>query len=86
MRERIQRTIEIIIEQELKEEPCAAHHQRAGRIKEEFRRRTKTQASLPNQEAVLLWLFGPFCSGQIKLRRLVGWQELESGGKSAAAA
>ncbi len=28
------------------------------RINEEFRRRTKTQASLPNEEAVLLLLFG----------------------------
>ena len=56
------------------------------RINEEFRRRTKTQASLPNEEAVLLLLFGLLRSGQIKLRRLVGWQELQSGGKSAEAA
>src|SRR6516165_1999412 len=56
------------------------------RINEEFRRRTKTQASLPNEEAVLLLLFGLLRSGQIKLRRLVGWQELESGSKSAEAA
>lgn len=46
------------------------------RINEEFRRRTKTQASLPNQEAVLLLLFGLLRSGQVKLRRLVGWQDL----------
>jgi len=56
------------------------------RINEEFRRRTKTQASLPNEEAVLLLLFGLLRSGQIKLRRLVGWQELESRSKSAQAA
>jgi transposase-like protein len=56
------------------------------RINEEFRRRTKTQASLPNEEAVLLLLFGLLRSGQIKLRRLVGWQELESSSKSAEAA
>jgi putative transposase len=56
------------------------------RINEEFRRRTKTQASLPNEEAVLLLLFGLLRSGQIKLRRLVGWQELESASKSAEAA
>jgi putative transposase len=48
------------------------------RIDEEFRRRTKTQASLPSEEAVLLLLFGLLRSGQITLRRLVGWQDLTS--------
>lgn len=47
------------------------------RINEEFRRRTKTQASLPGQDAVLLLLFGLLRSGQVKLRALVGYQELE---------
>src|SRR5208337_1821981 len=56
------------------------------RINEEFRRRTKTQASLPNEEAVLLLLFGLLRSGQIKLRRLVGWQELKTGSEPAEAA
>jgi transposase-like protein len=42
------------------------------RINEEFRRRTKTQASLPGQVAVLLLLFGLLRSGQVKLRALVG--------------
>jgi len=46
------------------------------RINEEFRRRTKTQASLPSEEAVLLLLFGLLRSGQITLRRLVGWQDM----------
>ena len=46
------------------------------RINEEFRRRTKTQASLPSEEAVLFLLFGLLRSGQITLRRLVGWQDL----------
>jgi len=46
------------------------------RINEEFRRRTKTQASLPSEEAVLLLLFGLVRSGQIVLRRLVGWQDM----------
>lgn len=46
------------------------------RINEEFRRRTKTQASLPNQEAVLLLLFGLLRSGHIKLRRIDGWEEM----------
>jgi transposase-like protein len=46
------------------------------RINEEFRRRTKTQASLPSQDAVLLLLFGLLRSGQVKLRRIDGWQEM----------
>src|SRR5271168_3106610 len=46
------------------------------RINEEFRRRTKTQASLPSEEAVLFLLFGLLRSGQITLRRLVGWHDL----------
>ena len=37
------------------------------RINEEFRRRTKTQASLPGEDAVLLLLFGLLRSGQIVL-------------------
>jgi len=46
------------------------------RINEGFRRRTKTQASLPSEEAVLFLLFGLLRSGQITLRRLVSWQDL----------
>jgi transposase-like protein len=46
------------------------------RINEEFRRRTKTQASLPSQDAVLLLLFGLMRSGQIRLRRLDDWQDM----------
>ena len=46
------------------------------RINQEFRRRTKTQASLPSEEAVLLLLFGLLRSGQVRLRRLAGWQGL----------
>ncbi len=55
------------------------------RINEEFRRRTKTQASLPNEEAVLFLLFGLLRSGQIKLRRLVGWKELKTETQAEAA-
>ena len=46
------------------------------RINEEFRRRTKTQASLPNEAAVVLLMYGLLCSGQIRLRRMVGWKDL----------
>jgi putative transposase len=56
------------------------------RINEEFRRRTKTQASLPSEEAVLFLLFGLLRSGQITLRRLVGWQHLANNNSQAQAA
>lgn len=46
------------------------------RINEEFRRRTKTQASLPSEDAVVLLLFGLLRSGQIRLRRFDGWKEM----------
>lgn len=46
------------------------------RINEEFRRRTKTQASLPNEDAVVLLMYGLLCSGQIRLNRMVGWKDL----------
>src|SRR3954464_9158081 len=46
------------------------------RINEEFRRRTKTQASLPGEDAVLLLLYGLLRSAQIVLRRIDGRQEM----------
>ena len=46
------------------------------RINEEFRRRTKTQGMLPSEDAVVLLLFGLLRSGQIRLRRLDGWEDL----------
>jgi len=46
------------------------------RINGEFRRRTKTQGSLPSQDAVLLLLFGLLHSGSIRLRRLDGWNDM----------
>src|SRR5580698_1886823 len=54
------------------------------RINEEFRRRTKTQASLPSEDADLLLLFGLLRSGQVTLRRLVGWQDLNNSQMQAA--
>jgi putative transposase len=48
------------------------------RINGEFRRRTKTQASLPSEDAVTLLLFGLLRSGQVVLRRLAGWQDMPS--------
>jgi putative transposase len=46
------------------------------RINGEFRRRTKTQSSLPSCDAVLLLLFGLLRSGAVKLRRMDGWDDL----------
>jgi transposase-like protein len=53
------------------------------RINAEFRRRTKTQASLPGQDAVLLLLFGLLLSGQIKLRKIDGWHDMARAAKAA---
>jgi len=53
------------------------------RINGEFRRRTKTQASLPGQDAVLLLLFGLLRSGQVKLRKIDGWQQMDGVEKAA---
>lgn len=46
------------------------------RINGEFRRRTKTQASLPDEDSVLLLLYGLLRSGQIVLRRIDGRTDL----------
>lgn len=56
------------------------------RINEEFRRRTKTQASLPNEDAVVLLMYGLLCSGQIRLRRMVGWKDIPRSGSAIAIA
>jgi hypothetical protein len=55
------------------------------RINEEFRRRVKTQGTLPSQDAVMLLLFGLLRSGQIKLRALVGYHEMGKVGERSAA-
>jgi transposase-like protein len=46
------------------------------RLNEEFRRRIKTQCSLPNEEAVLYLLFGLVATGFVKLRKIEGWEEM----------
>jgi transposase-like protein len=46
------------------------------RLHEEFRRRVKTQGSLPTEDAALVLLFGLIVSGQIRLRRLDGWRHI----------
>jgi len=42
-----------------------------------FRRRVKTQGSLPSAQSAELLLFGLIISGQIRMRRIDGWQDLK---------
>jgi transposase-like protein len=46
------------------------------RLHEEFRRRVKTQGSLPSEDAAVVLLFSLVASGQIKLRRIEGWRKI----------
>ena len=46
------------------------------RLNLEFRRRVKTQGSLPSEAAVLALLFGLVATGQIVFRKLDGWQDM----------
>jgi putative transposase len=46
------------------------------RLHEEFRRRVKTQGSLPSEDAALILLFSLVASRQIKLRRIDGWRKI----------
>jgi putative transposase len=46
------------------------------RLHGEFRRRVKTQSSLPSEDAALVLLFSLVASGQIKLRRIDGWRKI----------
>ena len=46
------------------------------RLNEEFRRRVKTQGSLPSEDTALVLLFSLVASGQIKLRRIDGWRKI----------
>jgi len=50
----------------------------------EFRRRVKTQGAQPSETAALRLLFGLLASGQIKLRRIKGFRELEEKHEEAA--
>ena len=46
------------------------------RLNGEFRRRVKTQGSLPSEDAALVLLFGLIATGQIKLRKIDGYKKL----------
>jgi len=41
-----------------------------------FRRRVKTEGSLPSEESVLVLLFSLVASGQIRSRRIDGWRKV----------
>jgi transposase-like protein len=47
------------------------------RLHGEFRRRLKTQASLPNESSALMVFYGVIASGQIRMRRIDGWQDID---------
>lgn len=47
------------------------------RLHEEFRRRVKTQGSLPDTQTAEVLLFGLLASGQIQMRRIDGWQDMD---------
>ena len=51
---------------------------------DEFRRRVKTQAVLPSEDSALLLLYGLAASGQLRFRKLDGYQELDQVGRVAA--
>ena len=46
------------------------------RLHGEFRRRVKTQGSLPSEDAAVVLLFSLVASGQIGLRRIDGWRRI----------
>ena len=46
------------------------------RVNEELRRRIKTQAALPSEEAVLSVLYGLVASGMVAFRRITGWRTI----------
>jgi len=50
----------------------------------EFRRRVKTQGALPGETAALRLLFGLLASGQIRLRRIKGFREINEKHEAAA--
>ena len=54
------------------------------RVNEETRRRVKTQAVLPSEDSALLLLYGLAASGQLKFRKLDGYQELDRVARVAA--
>src|SRR5437762_5718860 len=46
------------------------------RLHEEFRRRVKTQSSLPTEDSAVVLLLSLVASGPLRLRRVDGWQKI----------
>ena len=46
------------------------------RLNGEFKRRVKTQCSLPSEDSALLILFGLILSDQIRFRKIDGWDKI----------
>jgi putative transposase len=46
------------------------------RLHEEFRRRVKTQSSVPSEDGAVVLLFSLVASGRMKLRRIDGWRKI----------
>lgn len=46
------------------------------RLNEEFRRRVKTQSSLPNERAAVVLLFSLLDQGLVRLRKIDGWKRI----------
>ena len=46
------------------------------RLNLEFKRRVKTQCSLPGEKSAILLLYGLLLSGQIRFRKINGWQKI----------
>ncbi len=47
------------------------------RLHEEFKRRIKTQYALPSAETAAMLFWALMASGQITMRRVDGWQNLD---------
>ena len=46
------------------------------RLNGEFKRRVKTQCSLPSEDSAMLILFGLILSEQIRFRKIDGWKAI----------
>ncbi len=56
------------------------------RVNGEFRRRVKTQAALPGDEAVLSVLYGLVASGIVAFRRIPGWRTIPAARRAITSA
>ena len=57
---------------------CARTTNVIERLHEEFRRRVKTQGALPTAQTAEVLLYGLLLTGQIKMRRIDGWQQISA--------